>query len=252
MTLRSVVRLAIAAVGLAGVGCDKFFDLDEIPQPAARIAHWQFAGGSGAMVADREADPLDLQISSMDGVSWEPAGLRVLTPVRIESLAPATKISDACKDSNAITVEAWITPASNQQGTLLEPARVFALSRDVFNANLMLGQDGERWVLRVRTEMTADTGEPRIVSPESISDTPIRTHLVGVFDGANRMMYVDGRLRAIDEHGVSLASWNDSYRVTIANELGALERPWLGTIHEIAIYPQALSAAVIAERARLR
>src|SRR5690242_17827025 len=78
------------------------------------VAVWEFADGSGDTVTDTgRAPPLDLTIDKPSHTAWGNSSLIISNDVRLESAGPATKIIDAAKAANAITIEAWLTPAND-------------------------------------------------------------------------------------------------------------------------------------------
>ena len=211
------------------------------------IARWEMDEPSGDVVHDTGRGPaLDLMIDDPSRVTWGAGALGITAPARIRSAGPASTIYDACRMSNRLTIEAWVTPDSGMQ---VGPARIATVSADGFERNLMLAQTNRRWVFRVRTSSTDGNGNPELVTPELIplAARP-RSHVVGVLDGNTRLIYVDGAEAARDAKGGTLQSWNAGFPVVIGNELvddGSGPRHWLGEIERIVIYDRALTATEI-------
>ena len=61
--------------------------------------------------------------------------------------------------------------------------------------------------------------------------------------GAARL-YLDGVLITSATVGGNLSNWNTSYPLLLANELTG-NRPWLGTLHLVAVYDSALDAGLV-------
>jgi len=134
-------------------------------EPSGTQVLYNFREGSGDTVRDvsNEGQPLNLKIENTTAVKWLPkGGLAIRSPVLIASPTPATKIIDSIKQSNGITIEAWIKPANNTQ---TGPARIVTVSKDTGNRNFTLGQKADAYETRLRTTSTSPNGEPALSSP---------------------------------------------------------------------------------------
>ena len=211
------------------------------------LALWDFNDGSGSTVADTgRAPPLNLTIDNVSNVTWGSGSLMIIDDVRIESAAAATKIIDAAKTANAITIEAWLTPANDNQ---VGPSRVAGVSFDAINRDFSVMQDGNRWAFRLRTSGTADTnGQPDLDSGATIQVVPQRQYVVATEEGSDRVLYVDGVEAGRDQLGGSLSTWDETYTAIVANDHTGTDRPWHGTLDRIAIYDRVFSAAEIMAR----
>src|SRR5262249_40858604 len=111
------------------------------PDTAGLQVLYTFEEGSGAIIHDRSnvGTPLDLNAVPATAISWGPQGLTVSQPTLVSSSGPATKLIQACRASNAITIEAWVRPSSAAQG---DPGRIVTLSNDPDNRNIRLQQNG--------------------------------------------------------------------------------------------------------------
>jgi hypothetical protein len=210
------------------------------------VALWEFADGSGDTVTDTgRAPPLDLTIDKPSHVAWGNSSLIISNDVRIESAGPATKIIDAAKAANAITLEAWITPASDGQ---VGPARVAGISFDAINRDISLMQDGGMWAYRLRTTATDNNGQPDVDSGATIQVVPQRQYVVVTEDGTDRVIYVDGVEAGRDQKGGSFANWDETYTAILANDHVGTDRPWHGTLDRVAIYDRVFTADEILAR----
>ena len=104
------------------------------------VALYEFKAGAGRVVRDVSGvgTPLDLNIIDPSAVSWKAdGGLAIHASATIRS-SVATKIIEALKASQAITIEAWVKPANTTQ---YGPARIVALSGDAYptGGNFVLG-----------------------------------------------------------------------------------------------------------------
>ena len=207
-------------------------------------ARYDFNEGSGTQVHDLAGvgSPLDLTIKKASQVRWGAGSLQVTGYTPIASSGPASPLIEAAKASNAVTVEAWVTPADVEQYS----ARILTLSPNATVRNLTLAQgvfnqhDATLVSLRVRTTATASSGQ-ELFSPSG-SIQPALTHLVGTVaaDGVIQI-YVNGVQVAQTQTSGSLDNWNTSYRLILAGELPS-GRGWRGTYHLVALYDRALSA----------
>ncbi len=213
-------------------------------EQALRKKYGNSQGGNpiaGLQVLYRPSDANGKRLADESGVG-KPLDLTAGGKPRFASSGPATKLIAAAKTSHEFTIEAWITPAkTNQTG----PARIVTLSRDSGQRNFTLGQDGNRFDLRLRTTKTDQNGLPSLASPEGKAARK-KTHVVFTFDRAEEMRcYMDGKQVASRPAAGDFANWNDSFRLAIGNELTG-DRLWEGDVHFVAIYNNALTARQIA------
>lgn len=126
------------------------------------LALYLFNEGQGNVVRDHSGAGLDLTIENTDATRWlADGGLDVHASTRIASSQPPRALIQACQETNAITVEAWIKSHNESQDG---PARIITLSRDSGERNFTLGQDGNSLVLRLRTTNTSVNGEPALAT----------------------------------------------------------------------------------------
>jgi hypothetical protein len=264
LTLVSLLLPHVASTGVGGASAlargapvAARYDLDAIESQQSALANgpqvlYTFKEGSGTTVHDvsGEGTPLDLEISDGSAVSWIPGGgLIVNSATLIASAGPATKVIDACQDSDEITIEAWVKPANTTQDG---PARIVTLSQDPYNRNFMLGQGlwgtqpSALYNVRLRTTGTTDNGQPSLSSPDGSLTTDL-THVVYTRDASGvARVYVDDVQRASLTVGGDFSNWDESYRLALANELTG-DRPWLGEFRLVAIYSRALSQAEVSQ-----
>lgn len=218
--------------------------------PDGLLALYTFAEGSGDIVHDVSGvgAPLNLTIADETAVTWQADGLRVHNPTLIRSNSPAAKIITAARASDALTIEAWVTPADVLQDG---PARIVTCSRTPTRRNFMLGHgrwgDQPKTVFdaRLRTTDTNNNGEPSLTTP---TDTVLAAMMHVVYTRAadgSAAVYVDGEAAVTDTVSGTLNNWSGGFELALANELTE-DRPWRGTYHLIAIYDRALSAEEVA------
>ena len=213
-------------------------------------------------------EPLNLHINDYkwkDCCKWEEGGLEILKPTKLESSKPATKLIEACKQTNALTIEAWVKPSREDQ---TNPARIITLSNSQLTRNFSLQQgvwlsasETRNWYsARLRSTGTDNNGKPKdnrheFVAAIEFNPTPDLVHLVFTRDqfGIERL-YINGLQQVVtNDNGAkqtertvqgTFENWDGTFRFSLANEATG-DRPWLGTYYKIAIYNCALTASKI-------
>ena len=227
-----------------------------LAQPAATgpIALYDFTPTPTGALADTSGrgEPLDLIADANEGgLAWtpwdqpgaEPVGNRLL----LQSVAPATKVNEAIRDSNQFAVEAWITPAN---ATQTGPVRIVSLSdgTNISNRNFTLGQSATAYSVRLRT--TEPGGEPTVTewaTPTATVNLEVaRQHVVATYIacptcGATQFrIYVDGQVAFQQPLTSDLRDWGSGFVLTLGNESTG-DRQWSGILQRVAIYDRALT-----------
>lgn len=213
---------------------------------SAPLVLYNFNEGRGSTVYDVSGtgQPLNLTIPDSAAVTWNTNGsLKINADTLIASSTAATKVINALKASNAVTVEAWIQPANTTQNG---PARIFTLSKDAHNRNLTLGQAETSYIGRLRTTKTNTNGRPEISSPAGTLNTSLM-HVVYSRDTSGTVtLYQNGIKQKQTTISGNFSNWDSAYRLALGNELNG-GRPWLGTFHQFAIYDRAFSATEVSQ-----
>lgn len=228
--------------------------VSDAPAPSGPVALYTFEEGSGRTVQDVSGvgSPLNLQLSRTSGFTWTAGGLRLNGGTALFSSGPASKIIDAAKESDEVTIEAWITPRNVTQYA----ARIATISGSATRRNLSLIQGvydtRQKSVAsaRIRTNPSIRDGGRALLSPNNTL-TPRLIHLVfsRSADGTTRM-YVDGVQVATGSRTGSQSSWDASYRLGLGGEIGG-GNTWRGTYHLLAFYSRALSTAEVEQSFQL-
>jgi hypothetical protein len=156
----------------------------------------------------------------------------------IASEKPATSLTKALKKSNAITLEAWITPADSVQSG---PARILTLSNGILSRNFTVGQDGDHFEIRLRTNGTSGNGVPALTSAPGTA-VAAAVHVVYTRDASgNATVYVNGQEAGRETIKGNFSNWDDRFHFALGNEFSK-DRLWQGTLHLAAVYDRALSA----------
>jgi len=224
------------------------------PPPTNRVTNgllvlYDFSESTGTIVNDSSGvgDPMNLTIHST--VEWTSDGLKVNdNSVSIDSTTPATKIIDACKLTNELTVEVWIIPSNLTQNG---PARIATLSRDSSNRNFTLGQYADVYQNRIRTSETDSNALPNDGSgyfDSTTSSTKVELqHVVFTYGNGFRTIYING----VENNKLALSgdfsTWDNTYLFAIANELvnNETDRSFLGEYKLTAIYNKVLTSAEV-------
>ena len=205
---------------------------------AGLVAWYDFSEQDGNLVHDRSGSqqPINLVISNESNVRWSGESLQIVNDVTIASEGAAAALMDSIIAANAFTLEVWLTPASvGQKG----PARVVSLSSNPSERNLTLGQDTDRWDLRLRSSSTDRNGMPSTASGKgSVSDQ--LTHVVMTRSQQGVLqIFVNGQRQGGGSVNGNLNNWDRGVSLILANEQTG-DRPWLGQFHLLAIYKRAL------------
>jgi VanZ family protein len=145
-------------------------------------------------------------------------------PSQARTVGPAEWLDKAVADGH-FEISLEFTPESSWQPG---PARILAVSISVLAANVMVGQDGDDLVIRLRQPGRDGSGNPARVVPDVLADGRPTQVAVGV---ANRRLSVsvDGRVRLEEPLPPNaLAGWK-AYPLALGNEPRG-SRPWQGII----------------------
>lgn len=200
------------------------------------------------VIPDRSGvgEPLHLRIDQPQGVLFRSGRMVVNSSVNIASDGPATKIITAVKLSNEVSIEVWLKPLDSRQSG---PARIVTLSKDTSQRDLTLGQDKDRFEVRLRTTVTDTNGMPSTPGPENSVTTEL-THVVYTRSTSGAaQLFVNGTSVTTKPVAGDFRNWSADFRLSIANELTG-DRPWLGELGLVAIYSRALSAVEVGQNFR--
>ena len=204
------------------------------PRVATGIqARYDFNEGSGSTVNDTSGvgTPLNLTIASPASVSWTSGKLTVNTATSIASPGSATKIISAAQASNALTVEAWIQPASL---TLTGPARILTLTKTSSQRNLVFGQSGSRY----ETQLKTSTGTPALQSPASSLSVGL-THVVYTRASSGQAVYyINGVQVSTSTTTGTFATWGTDHKLILSDN-------WQGSYFLMAVYGRALTSSEV-------
>jgi hypothetical protein len=198
------------------------------------VALYRFTEGVGNKVKDVAGNgtPLDLTIKNTEATSWRVDGLSINMPTTISSDGASSKVEDAVKKSNEMTIEAWLQPTMT---TYSAPSRFIGFegnNEKYFEASHALSPD--RSSINVEATMGSNTAD-------GVSTTTTNrelTHVVLTQSAtATTKLFVNGVETASHQTSSAFASWKNASLV-----LGGEQDAWLGVYKLVAIYSSALSA----------
>ncbi len=149
-------------------------------------------------------------------------------------------VTNACRRTNELMIEAVITPARGDQRG---PARIISLSRDSGRRNFTLGQEGENLVLRLRTPKTGTNGtNPQVTLTALRIGRP--QHVVVTYRQGVTTCHVDGK-RVMQGRAVKgdFSNW-EPQPLVFGDEVGG-DRNWDGAIDAVVISNRARDAAYV-------
>jgi hypothetical protein len=215
-----------------------------------------FKEGTGSVIHDVSGvgKPIDLTMDDPGAITWIPGGGISIDSITVaQNDEPATKVIDACTATDEITIEAWVKPASDDQGG---PARIITCSIDGSNRNFTLAQDNAKpangYQIRLRTTSTnANGSDPRIEAANTLIMDKISRLAYTRNEAGEAKFYVNGELKDSANIGGDFSNWDPSYKMAIGHEIDkAGERSWLGEIYLLAVYSTALNQDEVGDQAR--
>ncbi|MES1242957.1 MAG: Ig-like domain-containing protein [Acidobacteriota bacterium] len=199
---------------------------------------YTFYEGSGTLVHDVSGvgTPYNLTIGSASAVTWLPGALSLNTSVLVQNTANATKVINACKSSNEVTMEAWVAPDNTTQ---TGPAAIASIAQNTTKRDVTLGQSGTSYNGQLKTSTTGNDGTQ--TSTGAVATTGL-THVVYTRSSTGAVrIYVNGTQVATATLTGNLSGWSN-YSLALGGEPNGA-RYWVGDMHLVAIYSRALTAA---------
>jgi hypothetical protein len=246
-------RLFLIVVALAGCTGEIVDENPEITSPRVvdgLQVEYRFLEGEGLLVRDTSGvEPaFDLELDNLITNKWVPGGgIQITGPSVITSPEVAEKVFVACVQANAVTLEAWIEPASvTQTGTIFTYSKQGDRNATLSASNLRYRgaartSDPDPLNLEGRIETIETKDNIAAVKPQ---------HVVYTRDQSGATIYVDGAVAipvpqtppttpppATDQN-----DWTPTGQLAFGNETAG-GAPWLGTIHLAAVYCKKLGPA---------
>jgi hypothetical protein len=204
------------------------------------VALYEIEEPAGAIAYDTSgfAPPLDLVVPAT-GVSRSGGALVFAQAAHVQSSGPASKIVTACMATQEITIEAWIA-----YGALPDWSRIVAMSSAAGVGNAAMTSNPTT----VGFDLRSSTSEYERTTVEVFAQGPQAGvhHLVQIREASGtKRIYLNNMLVA-DAIQLGTFDWPDAYALSLGNT-PALDRPFIGAIHLVAIYDRALSGSEIAQ-----
>ena len=237
-----------AAISSSDAAPDASPDGEVIPQDLAParvssglIALYTFAEGTGTIAHDTSgvAPALDLTLPGT-GVSWTSGAISFDSAAIVTSSGAATKLATRCNASGEVTTEAWIV-----YGAVTAWTRIIAYSANADTGNVAMTSDPTT----IGFDLTTSTAvyDRTTMAVYSTTPPPGLHHLVDVRDAAgDKRIYLDNVLVIDAAQTGDFGNWNATYAFSLGNT-PALDRPFYGELHLVAIYDRALTAAEVAQ-----
>ncbi len=216
---------------------------------AGLVALYGFNEGAGTTVFDVSGvgTPMDLTILNPARVTWLGGGVNgvrfATAGSAIQSTGAGTKVLTALKNSNALTIEAWVAPANLTQNDMRIVA--LALNKEDGGLDVHLAQAADSASCRLRTSVN---NSQRLNGAGAFTAVDGLRHVVITYDAAGasprKRMYVDGVQIATQTQTGDFSTWNVTYPFVLGN-VPTLNKSWLGTMRLVAVYDRALSQAEI-------
>jgi hypothetical protein len=125
------------------------------------------------------------------------------------------------------------------------PARLLSISRDTLAADLMVGQEGDDLVVRVRRPGSDASGHPAFRVPDVFATDQVGRwrHLVLDVGGGRLVAELDGAV--VLDQPVTLAGWDPSYRLALGDEAVG-QRGWVGELRHVEVSTPGHTVDVLA------
>jgi VanZ family protein len=167
-----------------------------------------------------------------DQVRSSPAGLRFAAP-GIAYLSKPPPWLPAVIEESSLNIRLKVRPLVRWQ---FGPARILTISRDPWERNLTIGQEGSNVIIRVRTPNTDRNGNPPY-EIENVFSTTDTTHIgLHIGDGRIRVHINEKEALSAAIPSNALSGWSAEYKLAVGNEL-TFDRPWLGEIIQATLRP---------------
>lgn len=144
----------------------------------------------------------------------------------------------ACRRTNELTIAVRLVSANTTQGG---PARIVSFSSDPYHRNVTLGQEKDRYVLRLRTPQTGENGSNPQTTLCAVQAGTAQS-LVITYRPGRLACFVDGDAVLVsDRVRGDFGNWSPQHFV-LGDEWSG-ERDWAGTLLALRMGSRALPDA---------
>ena len=209
------------------------------------VAYYNFQYVQNNVIPDLSGyqEPLNLLIDEpVNSVKSEKGAISIVFPAHVRSVTSATKIVNACKQTNELSIELWVNSYDNN----FNPSTIISLANDSNDVGFEVQQDVQNsdespyYKVLLQTKSTFSNGLPAI--QQSI---PHRGNTFNHFVFTHSLngddcIYVNGELVGQGYRFPSLNTWKNDFYLTLADN-GDDEQPFIGSIYLCAVYNKALT-----------
>lgn len=161
-----------------------------------------------SMVYDLSQGPeslgtIDFTLRTKD-IVYSERGLELDQGTYAQGTRPASDISNAIEEAGGATIEIECTPTLTEQ---TGPARILTISKGLEVRNITAAQEGDAFVLRVRTPRAGPNGADFQAVWPGVFEADQRVRLVATTTGGRSRLWVDGADRGEREHVSKLGDW---------------------------------------------
>ncbi len=161
-----------------------------------------------SMVYDLSKGPESIGTIGFDlrtkNIVYSEAGLDLDAGTYAQGTRPASEISGAIQNAGAATIELVCTPAATEQ---TGPARILTLSKGLDVRNITAAQEGDAFVLRVRTPRSGANGSTFPSVWPGVFRAGERVSIVVTTTGGRSRLWVNGEDFGEREHISQLGDW---------------------------------------------
>jgi hypothetical protein len=137
-------------------------------------------------------------------IVYSDAGLDLDAGTFAQGTRPASEISNAIQTAGGATIEINCTPALAEQ---TGPARILTVSKGLDVRNITAAQEGDSFVLRVRTPRSGENGSSFQSVWAGVFQADKRVNIVATTSGGRSRLWVDGKDLGEREHISKLGDW---------------------------------------------
>ncbi len=213
--------------------------------PVGRVTgaqvQWKFNEGSGLTAADsaglRPAYDLVRNSLTILNSEWSNGGLTFTASTNASTASRLIRPVATCLGTMAASLEAWIVPKNDSQGSATTPAIIAGITASVASRSFEISQAGRHIIGRTRT-MAPNALE---LQASDVVTAGALVHVVLVQEQATQRLYINGVEK--DSQISPLMSW-EAYSMVVGGD-NNLNAPWLGTARAVVLYCSALTAAQV-------
>ncbi len=204
------------------------------------IAQWKFDGNDPNLAEDSSANQPPMNLVAENGITRlsDRNGI-VISNGKLISQETVTLYRELTA-THAFTIEVWLKSNNIfQKG----PTRIVTFSAGSAIRNFTLGQEGDVFVTRLRTDLASSEGLGRLNGRDearSVKNINLSLqHIVWTYDGNISRLWVDGEKDAEQIIPGGFSNWDPTFNFALGDEL-IDPRPWKGELYYVAIYNRVL------------